>query len=214
MPDNDDNADKKVKDLIDDATRAELDRWFGLPSFEQLAEQAKPAAPPEDPELDEFRRRAAEAVAAVDPTLLELLYRRAEPPEDLLRSRQVIELRIDPGMAMFDQGMIDRQHLIAEPREIEVPQRLIDDIHESAPQALLRDLHRPDRTFDNTREVVDPIGEVRLDITALVAEAMTPRKIEMLASTFREANALIAELRAERRRPWTEIEMPNRRVSQ
>lgn len=205
----DDNEDKRVKSLIEDSTRADLERWFGLPSFEQVAEQQ--ADPPEDAGVAEQRRRAAEALAAVDPALLEDLLHRSLPADELLRSRQVIELRIDPTMARFDQAMIDRQHLIAEPREVEIPQRLIDDLHESTPQALLRDLHRPEFTFSNTREVVDPLADARLDIAATVAEVMMPRKMERLGSTFREGCELVAELRAYRNRPWAELEMPKRR---
>jgi hypothetical protein len=209
----DDNEDKRVKHLIEDKTRADLERWFGLPSFEQVAEQQQKVAPPEDPQLAEHRKRAAEALAAVDPALLEALLHRSLPAEELLRSRQIIELRIDPGMARFDQAMIDRQHLIAEPREVEIPQQLIDDLHESTPQALLRDLHRPEFTFSNTRELVDPLGEARIDVSATVAEAMMPRKMDRLGSTFREGCELVAELRAYRRRPWAELEIPHRRVN-
>jgi hypothetical protein len=203
-----DDTEKKVKDLLDEATRADLERWFGLPSFEQLAEQK----PPErwvDPDIAEQRKHAAEAIAAVDPALLDALFHRVRPAEELLRYKQTIDIRVDPGIARFDQAMIDRQHQIAEPREVEIPPQLSDDLHEATPQALLRDLHRPEFEFENRRELVDALAEARVDLPAIVAEAMTPRKVELLGSTFREGYELVAELRAERRRPWAEL--PERR---
>jgi hypothetical protein len=213
-----DDTDKKVKDLLDDATRADLERWFGLPSFEQLAEQRQSAASSEDagrdaPDLDEYHRRIAEALAAVDPALLDAVFRRTGPTEEFLRARQVIEFRIDPSITMVDQAMLDRQRSIAEPRTVEISPQLIEDLQEATPQALLRDLHRPEFEFDNRRELYDPIAEARVDIAAMVAEAMTPRRLEKHSSTFREGYELVQALREERRRPWAEIEIPHRRGS-
>ena len=80
MADNQD--DKKVKDLIDEATRAELERWFKLPSFEQLSEQepeVKPAAAAKEAERLAIRKRYTDAIAAVDPAMLEAHHRRTAP---------------------------------------------------------------------------------------------------------------------------------------
>jgi len=78
MADNQD--DKKVKDLIDEATRAELERWFRLPSFEQLPDQAvKPAPTDKEAERLAIRKRHDDAIAAVDPAMLEAHRRRVEP---------------------------------------------------------------------------------------------------------------------------------------
>src|SRR5215510_8283576 len=100
MPERDDNPDddKKVKDLIDAATRAELERWFGLPSFEQLAErgiQPQPPEPPEDPEVATVRKRRNEAIAAIDPAMLEAHRLRVEPAHELIRPRPPVKLNVD-----------------------------------------------------------------------------------------------------------------------
>ena len=67
-----DPNDKTVKQLIDSGTRADLERWFGLPSYEALAEQGvHPEPPAEEPSYVERRKRQDAAMAAVDPALLE-----------------------------------------------------------------------------------------------------------------------------------------------
>lgn len=217
----DDKADPKVKDLIDAATRADLERWFGLPSFEQLADQGiSPAPPPEDAKIDEemaaVRKRRAEAIAAVDPALLEAHRRRVEPPADLLTFQASIDVRVDPTITRIDLTKIEHGHAIAEPREVEIPEPLRDDLRDCTPQALLRDLHRPELDFEKTFEIVDVSAEQRFDVVAAVAEAMATRWTlpPFGASPFQEARALILELRGDRHRPWTEIKMPNRQVTE
>jgi hypothetical protein len=213
----DNETDKKVKDLIDAATRAELERWFGMPSFEQLADRGiKPEPPPEDPEMLAVRKRRAEAIAAVDPALVEAHRRRTDPPANLIKFKAVIDVHADPSIARLDLSMIDRQHTIAEPRERELPEDLRDDLGDCTPQALLRDLHRPELSFEKVFEVVDMSAEQRLDVVAAVAEAMRTRwPLPAFGPTpLQQARALLRELRDDRHRPWIEIRMPNRQVTE
>lgn len=214
-----DNDDPKVKDMLDAATRAELEHWFGLPSFEQVADGAAPAST-EDPDIVEIRERRERAIAAVDPALLEAHRRRTEPPDDLLRFQASLEPRVDPDVALFDFAMADRQLTIAEPREVEIPEQLRDDLKDCTPQALLRDLHRPELDFEKTFEVIDIAVEQRLDIVAEVATAMATRwQLPALeGSPFRQAREIMQQLRIERRRSWpewfAEQPLPNRRWEQ
>jgi hypothetical protein len=219
MPDNDDNNDsddKKVKDLLDSAARADLERWFGLPSFEALAERGvAPQPPAEDPELAARRKRQEEALAAVDPALLAWHRRRTDAMADAVKPLPPIALRVDPGIARFDGDMVE-QHAVSEPREVERPGDLQDALAERTPQALLRDLHRPELDFHKVFERVDLIAEYRIDVAMSVAEAMkTSTKLPRADATpFQEGHALLLELRAERRQPWINIEMPLRRVTE
>jgi hypothetical protein len=214
MADNQD--DKKVKDLLDAATRAELERWFNLPSFEQLADRGvQPEPPPEDPAAAAVRERRAAAIACVDPALLEAHRRRVEPPDDLIKFKAMIDVRVDPDIATIDLAMIERQHAVGEPREVERPQDLEDDLNDCTPQALLRDLHRAELTFDKVFEIVEGNAGQRFDIVRAVAEAMATRWTlpPFGPSPFHEGRALLLELRDDRHRPWTEIKLPNRRVT-
>ena len=208
-------GDQKVKELLDAATQADLERWFGLPSFEQLAEQ-RPVAPAEDADTAAARKRREDAIAAVDPALVEAHRLRVEPPREMIQQRPEVRLNVDPEFAPLDQALLDRFTGIAEPREVELPMGLDDDLRDCTPQALLRDLHRPELFFDKVFEVVDALGEQRQDSTAIVAEVMTMRlRLPPRHDTpFQEARALLLELRAERRQPWTDIKMPLRRVTE
>jgi hypothetical protein len=217
MSDNQDN-DTKVKDLLDAATRADLERWFALPSFEQLADQGIVPTPPpaEDPEFAERRKRQDEALAAVDPVWLEAHRLRVESMVAMVTPLPPLALRVDPGIARFDHAMIQHAASVAEPRDVERPDDLQDAMAERTPQALLRDLHRPEQDFYKAFEQVDVIADYRVDVAATITEAMTPSQaVPQCATTpLQDARALLLELRAERRQPWINIEMPLRRVTE
>lgn len=218
MATDDETDDKTVKELIDAATRAELERWFGLPSFTQVAEE-KAAAPEEDPDVIAVRERRQQAIAAVDPAMLEAHRRRIEPPEWLLKERPAIELRVREDVTLLDHSMIDRGSSIADPREVEIPEALRDDLRDCTPQALLRDLHRPELDFDKTFEVIDHAAEGRIDVVRVVNEVMTTTyKITPVVTTsiFQEGREILHELRTLRLAPWSVEQLaalPNRRVT-
>jgi hypothetical protein len=209
-----DKNEKKVKELIDGATRAELARWFGLPSYEALAEQGVPEPPPEDPRSTERRKRQDTALAAIDPALVEAHRRRTDglatlkpPPE--------VTLHADPSIMQLDMAMIAQRGAIANPRDVVRPPDLEDALRDCTPQALLRDLHRPDLHFDKAFERVDLLATYRIDIAANIDEVMaTSTKLgPPQTSLFAEGYALLQELRAERKQPWINIQMPRRRVT-
>jgi hypothetical protein len=214
-----DDDDKTVKQMIDAATRAELERWFGLPSITQVEEERAQAAPAEDPDVVAVRERREKAIAAVDPAMVEAHRRRTDAPEDLIRFKPMIEIRVDPGVAFLDHAMIERGS-IAEPREVEIPDALRDDLRDCTPQALLRDLHRPEFDFDKTFEIIDHAAENRVDVVAIVNEVMTTTyKITTASeptSLMREGREILRELRTLRLEPWTAERLsalPNRRVN-
>jgi hypothetical protein len=215
-----DDDDRKAKDVLetelDPQTRAELARWFGLPSFDDAPE----AAPPEDdPEMVLVRERREKALAAVEPWMLEAHRKRTEPPDDLFKFVPNIDVHVDPDMPMMDFSMIERAGSIAEPREIEIHEQIQDDLKECTPQALLRDLHRVETDFEKTFEMIDAAAEQRLDIVAEVAAAMaTSWKLPPLDNLpFTEARLMVENLRAERSQPWPALfkltPLPNRKWS-
>jgi hypothetical protein len=186
-----------------------------LPSYEELGDQAPP--PPEDPEAEERRERRERAIASVDPALLDAMHQRNEVrPSTLVTFAPKIDIKIKTEMGSFDHAMAARAYSIAEPREVEIPEALRDDLKDVAPQALLRDLHRPETSFDKQFELVDAAASQRLDIVAEVeaAMAMSLKLPPLSGSSFEEQRRLLVEDAANRRRPWTEIPMRNRRVSE
>jgi hypothetical protein len=210
-------AGKPLAELVDDATKRELEAWFGLPSFEQIA--APP--PPEDAETIELRERRARAVAAIDPQLLDALHQRVEVrPEKLLRFEVAIRTyRSDAPTALFDYEMAERGHMIAEPREVEIPDALRDDLKECTPQALLRDLHRAELEFTKQFDWVDPLAEQRFDLAAEITTAMsTSWKLQPIGKfPGTEGRELLDELRVYRRQSWPALwdatPLPNRRIA-
>jgi len=215
---NDNDNDKKVKELVDSATRADLERWFGLPSYEALAEQGiHPEPPPEDPKLAERRKRQDAALAAIDPALVEAHRLRTESLGHAIRPLPEVALHIDLSIVQLDTAMIAQRGAIADPREVERPRDIDDAVREDCtPQALLRDLHRPERYFDKEFQRVDLLESYRLDVAANIDEVMaTSSKLPPRGTPlFDEGYALLQSLRAERNQPWTEIEMPRRRVTE
>jgi hypothetical protein len=207
MP-NDNDDDRKVKDIIDAATRAELERWFGLPSFESLGD-----APPQvlegalaDPEVQRVARQREKALAEIDPELVAAIYARTDDHHDrLLQFKSTIEVRVAEDFGVVDPVLVERANAIAEPREYDLGEELRDDMKECTPQALLRDLHRPELTFDKQFEIVDVTAEQRVDVVAEVKSAMaTSWKLPPLSTSPLIASTNdIAEVRQIRARPWT-----------
>lgn len=208
---------KPLEEMVDAATAAELARWFGLPSFQQV-DEGEVKLPAEDPEMLAVRERRAKAIAAVDPALLEAHRRRVEATEGLLKFEATIDVCVDLDLPLFDADMAERRSGLAEPREVERPEDLSDALAECTPQALLRDLHRPELMFDKEFEVVDVAAEQKLDAVAAVREAIaTSWKLPELGDPSGVAiRRIMGEVRAERDAPWIDIprraHLPNRRI--
>ncbi len=217
----DDPDDKRARDVLagelDARTQADLQRWFGLPSFDQVAEQGGTTTE-QDVELMLRQERQQKAIDAVDPAMLEAHRKRTEPADNLLKFKATIDLVIDPSIAKLDTTMIDAA--VAEPRVRERPEELEDDLRDCTPQALLRDLHRPEIDFEKIFEIVDMAAEQRFDIVAEVATAMsTSWKLELGGLTgvgpWNEALTLLRGFKRGIRPPWqtmfNEQPLPNRR---
>jgi len=213
-------------EVVDDVTRAELERWFGLPSYTQIDEGDIPkGAEPVviDPEVAAVRERRERAIAAVEPRMLDEMAARALRLATPRRERPELVMRLREDMPIADLDAIERaHHRIAEPREVELPVEMQDDLKECAPQALLRDLHRPELEFEKTFEIVDMAAEQKMDIVKAVADAMRTSwgltSADIAQSPRADATAAIADIRAERRKSWAALwtarPLPNRTVSE
>lgn len=215
----------KIKDLLAGAQLeriADAEAQRALTLWLAAAAQASAKPPPSPQPLDEAVKavieRRAKACAAVDPALVQAIEFRYEvAPQALIKFEVLLELRVRDDMPMFDYAMIDQLSTIAEPREVEIPDELKDELRETSPQALLRDLHRAETEFPLGFEIVDVASQQRLDIVAAVDEAMATNWAlpPLGASPFEQERQLLQRDRDQiYRGPWIEIRMPNRTVSE
>lgn len=206
--------DRKVKELLDPATVADLERWFTLPSYEQLADRGvRPEPPPEDPETVKLLERRAAAIAAADPVLIAEIDRRLSSGDDLIEPWPEIATLDTRPVARFDTAMAERRLAIAEGREYERSPDIEDQLAESTPQALLRDLHRPELYFEKVYERYDPEAASRYNASGEVAAVMATRwkpVLEPLAAT--QARAARGEITTLLRGRWDNLPIPSRQV--
>lgn len=211
---------KPLREIVDEVTAVELERWFGLPTYQQVTE-GEVKLEEEDPDMVAVRERRNKAIEAVDPAWVEAHRRRTDGPlDDLLKFKSTINFRIKEDVSLINLAMIESKLQISEPRERQRPEDISEQLEDNAPQALLRDLHRPELVFEKLFEVVDMAAEQKIDVVAEVAAAMaTNWKLPAFdARPPVEAAQLWDEARAERNRPWPDIlkraNLPNRRVQE
>jgi hypothetical protein len=215
-----DDDDKKVKDMLGETSLADLQRWFGLPSFTELEEKGIEPPAPEDPDIIAIRERRARALAAIEPWFLDALNTRAETAWGLIRFAPLIDVKVRLDMAVMDHAMVEGLRAVAEPREMERPESIEEDLRDRTPQALLRDLHRVESFFEKIYEVYDAEAMERLDAVAQVEQAMaTNWKLPPLGDPPAVQLARIfTEVRQERTLPWRDLpkraRLANRRVSE
>jgi len=230
--------DPRVKDLVtrdrsqpleqfvDEETAAQLAKWFGLPSFAEVeAGEAELAARQEDPEVLAVRERRRRILEQdIDKELLAAIERRYTLPDDIFKFVPDIE-PFDPNMALFDgtRYIIPEGQEPPEERTYDQPEDITEALHENTPQALLRDLHRPETDFDQPadewtqEEEQEPPPPLITDIAARTREAIGFRfQFEPFVQI--DAGKLMDESRSEIRAKWTDIldraRLVNRRVSE
>ncbi|MEZ4358693.1 MAG: hypothetical protein R3B48_00820 [Kofleriaceae bacterium] len=155
-------------EVLDPATLAELQRWFGLPSAMDVEVEPEPTEP--------TRREAA--LAAVEPSFLEYLHRLETRLPAMIEDPN-LELRLDETMSTTPERFSAAAGL-GEPREIEVPYQLIDDLNDRVPQALLRDLHRTEEYFSiyyELTQVDEGIPDVQRQIAAAIEYGERERQL-------------------------------------
>jgi hypothetical protein len=208
----DDNDDRKAKDVIDAATQRDLERWFGLPTFTQLEDEGKQAQVPTpdiDPEMAAVIARRDKALANVDPAFLASIYARHDhSADDIIVFERTIDVRVaETNFGAVDDQLVQRAGSLAEPREYEPSDELREDMKDCTPQAMLRDLHRPEKYFDKelVRPDLEEEGLAPIDVVKVVKTAMTTRwTLPEPDPPLVEAERLWTAVRNERRRNWLE----------
>jgi hypothetical protein len=202
-----------LDERLDPATVAQLAAWFGLPSVEQLQEEEEARAR-EAEENDPYRERnerQARVAADVDPAMINRL-ERWKRAGDAMKTElgPPIEPIPDPTIVRHDHAFADRLGVIGDEREVNRPQWIDDALSTSTPQAILRDLHRPELDFYRVYTRQDPVptltertAEIR---TIACADYQVRPQPRVWATTF-EA---FAEIRFWKRANWAELPIPKR----
>lgn len=202
----------QAREELDPETVAQLAAWFGVPVL-------TPAAPPQ-PEgpvskREEAALRRKRALDAVDPGFLAGIERKWAQGDALLCiNRPVGQARRSP--TRFDLDVWNLQ-ASDEVREAERPEDISDVLKDPTPQAVLRDLHRPDQQWplrllpeDLGMDVAGTRTRSRID-TALRTKYVVRMDDEPIPAQLILAD--MGALRAHLSEPWENFYVPpeNRR---
>lgn len=187
---------EEVEEQLDPRTMAELASWFSRPSRVEVEESLEALQRPRLDELDAIaklgmamgmmtleesaaqKEARANALAAVEPAMIALLERHNHTPERLLQPLPEVALHIDESVVpAWIRAQLstddDEGPRIGEPRLLHRSpdiDKLLDD--DNAPQAVLRDLHRPEQSFDRTFQPAFPPPPEEEDMTHALRDAL------------------------------------------
>lgn len=198
---------------LDPALVEQLAAWFGSPAEEDAnlsrQERAQIAFTKE-------RKRIHEHVAAsTDPGFLAKLEFWTQDADNNIRLPEPPRMLLEMPITKFDLEVWGLPTV--ELRQVERPAEITDSLQENVPQALLRDLHRPEIEFGKHL--------YEQDIGVDIAGAGVMREIHELAVTkyrvriqeevtaFKHGRRELDEMRQRYDEPWEEIEIPEERRS-
>lgn len=199
----------EVEGGLDPATLAELESWFARPSVEAVeasaAAEADADADAETRAYEDALARRDRACAAADPAFVDHLerHRRARPPaQPVFEPRPVIDERI---VLPVVRAELERQ--AGDEAGLELEYQVPTDVSQilekhNAPQAILRDLFRPEEEYE--RRLESPFGELpELDPLRESREAMRTRQvIEWIEPVLPSVQAARAAGREILDQPW------------
>ncbi len=195
---------------LSDQDLAQLAAWFG-PLDPDAVPRTKPRA------VQNRQKNIDRATEAVDPEFLARLESLTGVGDRYIRVPPPPTLTVERPLAKLD--LAAWQLLEFDTREVERPHEITDAISERAPQAILRDLHRPVASWQIILVPTDMgIDEGGMDMRRQIAEAIaTPYRVRVDDHT--PASQLAWQYEEERQarmaEPWEAAEVPeeNRRES-
>ena len=209
-------AAKSTADLeerLDPETVRQLAAWFGLPSYQQLEEERAAAnAPTEDSErAAEIREMEAKIDAVVDRELLDRIFSWPTAGDAMFDEIVPPELHLRERLLLSDERFSEVLGAIGEPREVQIPRELEEDLQECTPQAMLRDLYRPEPQFDKYLTYGEPEptpASLIADIRTIACADYTVRPEPSARTRYEDA---LAELRRVKALPWGDLSKPKPR---
>jgi hypothetical protein len=191
---------------LDAKTRAELSRWFGLPAVPQTT-----LVPAEDDEQALWRQRREAAAAACDPALVEQLY---------AWESRADAMTYDDGDSAALQQKYNRQSTVSgnfaatvvggQVTDRETPFEVQANLRSCAPQALLRDLYRPQMFFPKEFEISPTRDQLPTD--RLIAIQSMPPASESFLQTRQEIATSRLLLTQMYDVPWADLPLNRRQV--
>jgi len=158
----------ELQEELDPETIAQLARWFGLPSFTELAEQEAESA-----QDAAWREKREKIEAAADPALMAHLGELSRVGDGLRQITGSVAVHVEAPIECLDPTFSERFGAVADAREIEIPWEIEDELKQCTPQAILRDLHRPEENFFAQMELQEPPAMPPSDAMREIREIMT-----------------------------------------
>ncbi len=211
---------EELERQLDPSVRAELESWFARPSALVVNEQREAAeqAPPDTltlgfgdgmdaqlaAEAAERKKRVDAAAAVIFPWMYDMLERHTRSAE---RHREIVPPTpvLDPSILAVAVPAEEEMATIGEPRVYELSREIEAALGEAAPQAVLRDLYRPETEFSIQLTAPDDASDQPTDAHREVLAALDwrPEPVEVLAlaESARLAHAEFREITAP---PWAE----------
>ncbi|MCE9571681.1 MAG: hypothetical protein K8W52_00855 [Deltaproteobacteria bacterium] len=193
---------------LDPATIAQLASWFGLPSYTELEERA--AAAPEENADDKYWREIREKVAAaVEPAMIERVASKVTSADRLLQVHELAPMTTEVPVLLHDERFSDQVGMASEPRVLELSHEHLGDLNECAPQAILRDLYRPEADFCEPCTWREPWGTAPPDDLIEVREIMKLRfPMPPWIKPVAEYLEAVADMRAWKAKDWGALPIP------
>lgn len=206
-------GDTEVQALLDPSTAAELAKWFGLPSFSELAERGEAPADVtgESSTFDEQDKAREAAMAAAQPAFLEHIERWYQKCERLKHDDATAE-RMYERFAHVTTVIEQFAHrlVLQSPVDRERPYAIDDALHICTPQALLRDLFRPADSFTKYFEI-DPTREPVFEHKPKMASLFHTPLAKSFTTVLVELRESLAQIREMHASNWAELDLPNRK---
>jgi hypothetical protein len=200
-----------LEEKLDPATIAQLAAWFDLPSFAELEERRQAEDVPTDPVAARRQEVHARLAQEIDPTIVARMEVRKTAGDALIHLPPPMEIRLGGDIRTAKPEQNDYMGVIGDPRELDLPMWLEDVFREQTPQAILRDLHRPELDYQLWFEGMEhqpTLSELAAQVRAAIGAPLriTP-DVQPAWRTIRDA---FAELRHWKASSWAELPLPNR----
>lgn len=196
-----DDPDAEGDDQLDYAIDPELMARI-ISAFGEPTPPREPVArPPREPEPGPDPARMRALLEAIDPRLID----RVEEHQSRAAAHSPAYIGPKPGrLGGFDRAAwpIDREYGT---RQMNCPPDIYQCLDENVPQALLRDLHRPETEFAMNFAAARRSEESVLEARAAVAEAMQMSHKPALIRSSTESLDARAALRAKHRDSWQSL---------